>query len=148
MNTPIIRTTRDYNLFKFYSQNRCPGSNKTIEKSIRQIDLTPYVPIVVNHEYYIVDGQNRFLSCKKMNLPVYYVVLPDTFDIDSSIIALNRDQRAWIQEEFLHFHAEINGGCYKELEEFKLKHNLNISNAIAIFPDKQINSVAKTSFRL
>lgn len=138
---PLIHVTRDYNMFKFHKQNRRVGSNKRIKNSITRIDLTPYVPVIVDNDYYIIDGQNRFVACKELNKPVYYVVMDSRYSTDSAIIALNQNQKVWRQEEFLHFQAETKGRCYKELEDFFKEHsNLGISNVMVIYPDKAINA--------
>lgn len=140
MENPIIHKTTDYSLFKFHGQNRKAGSNKQVVKSIDLIDLTPFVPVIVDEDFYIIDGQNRFIACQKLNKPIFYVVMPREYDTNSAIIALNRDQRAWNQCEFLHFHASTKGGCYKDLEEFNNTHKLGISNANVIYPIKAINA--------
>ena len=140
-----IYGTYDYDLFMFYEQNRPAGSNKRVGISMKKIDLSPYVPIVVTKtqsrkELYIIDGQNRYLACKELQLPIYYVILDDKIDIDEAIIALNRDQRAWSQKEFLHFHAATSGGCYKKLYDFDKQYNLGISNSAVVYPLRAINA--------
>ena len=140
METPKINITTDYNLFKFYEQNRPVGSNKTIVKSIKEINLTPYNPIIVNSDFYIIDGQNRFEACRKLDLPIYFVILPKQYDTDLAMITLNKHQDMWRQEDFLHFHATEQGGCWKDLEEFDKAHKLGISNSVVIYPLKFINA--------
>lgn len=140
MDAPKIEITYDYDKFKFHSQNRKPGSNKGILSSIDHIDLTAYVPIIVDKDFYIIDGQNRFVSCKELGKPIYYVMMSNDFDTDEAIIALNRDQRAWNQIEFLHFHSTTKGGCYKQLEDFNDKYKLGISNSAVVYPEKAINA--------
>lgn len=138
--TPIIYTTTNYDLFRFHEQNRKAGSNRQLPKLIDELDLTPYVPIVVDEDFYIVDGQNRFLACKALGKPVYYVILPREYDTNSSIITLNKAQQAWRQEEFLHFWASTKGGCWKDLENFVNETKLGISNAVLIYANGKLNA--------
>ena len=140
METPKIKCTDNYKLFKFHEQNRKAGSNKGIVTSIENIDLTPFVPIIVDKDFFIIDGQNRFIACQKLGKPIYYVVMPDSYSTNDAIIALNRDQRAWNQNEFLHFHATTKGGCYRSLEDFTNEYKLSVSNANVIYPAKAINA--------
>lgn len=138
--TPTIHTTTNYDIFRFHKQNRKAGSNKQIVKLIDEIDLTPYVPIIVDEDFYIVDGQNRFLACKELQKPIYYVVLPRQYNTNASIISLNKAQQAWRQDEFLHFWASVKGGCWKDLEDFVNETKLGISNAILVYPKYKINA--------
>ena len=138
--TPIIHTTTNYDLFRFHEQNRKAGSNRQLPKLIDELDLTPYVPIVVDEDFYIVDGQNRFLACKALGKPVYYVILPREYDTNSSIITLNKAQQAWRQDEFLHFWASTKGGCWKDLESFVNETKLGISNAILVYSNSKLNA--------
>lgn len=138
--TPIIHTTTNYDLFRFHEQNRKAGSNRQLPKLIEELDLTPYVPIVVDEDFYIVDGQNRFLACKALGKPVYYVILPREYDTNSSIITLNKAQQAWRQEEFLHFWSSTKGGCWKDLESFVNETKLGISNAVLIYANGKLNA--------
>lgn len=108
--------------------------------SIKQLDLTEYLPIIVEEETYnIIDGQHRFEACKLLGKPIYYTVIPKE-QADKAMIILNQYQRQWRQEEFLRYHANTKEGCYKDLYEFWRKNGLPISNAAVIFPKKQINA--------
>lgn len=134
--TPIIHATTNYDLFRFHEQNRKAGSNRQLPKLIDELDLTPYVPIVVDEDFYIVDGQNRFMACKTLGKPVYYVILPREYDTNSSIITLNKAQQAWRQDEFLHFWASTKGGCWKDLERIYTLRELGYWAYIMVY-DKQ-----------
>ena len=137
-----IKQTTDYGLFKLMSKNR-PVGNSSIKKLARSIscnDLTPYKPIIVDKDFRIVDGQHRFLACKYLNKPIYFLQMADDIDGDSAMITLNTYQKSWRQEEFLNFHAETKGGQWKELQDFEKEHKLGISNSIVVFPNIQINS--------
>ena len=111
-----------------------------IRKNIENIDLTPYVPVIVDEDFFIIDGQNRFLACKSLDKPIYYVVLPRTYETNEAMIALNACQQLWRQEEFLHFNKEQKGGCYTGLYEYMKFYNISISNAMVLYAHKPITS--------
>lgn len=140
---PVILMTYDYDRFSFIECNRPTVKIKRLEKSIKECDLTPYNPIIVDERYRIIDGQHRFTVCEKLGLPIYYVVCDQ--EATKAMILLNQNMRSWRQEEFLRFHAETKGGCYKDLYDFDKNNNIGISNAIAIYPERQINA---TTIRL
>lgn len=82
-------------------------------------------------------------SARSWGVPIYYVVCDQ--EATKAMILLNQNMRSWRQEEFLRFHAETKGGCYKDLYDFDKNNNIGISNAIAIYPERQINA---TTIRL
>lgn len=100
---PQIFTTRDYSLFKFYSSNRPAEHWKTIAESIEQRDLTPYNPIIVSKDYYIIDGQNRFMACKSLGKPIFFTVANNADDKD--IALLNAKQKNWALQDYLNFYC-------------------------------------------
>lgn len=66
--------TKNYNRFNFIESNREINDNnvKKIEKSILEIGLQ--VPIVVNDNYEIIEGQHRFIALRRNNLVVPYII--------------------------------------------------------------------------
>lgn len=70
-----LNKTYDYNMFKFLEYNREIDHEKNIEKSFLEIGELP-IPIIVNEKNEIIDGQHRFMVCKKLNLPVFYITVP------------------------------------------------------------------------
>ena len=66
--------TKTYDKFKFIDSNRDINENnlKNIEQSI--LDIGIQVPIVVNNNYEIIEGQHRFVALRKNNLVVPYIV--------------------------------------------------------------------------
>lgn len=98
-----IFSTRDYDLFKFYSSNRPAEHWKTIAESIEKRDLTPHNPIIVSKDYHIIDGQNRFMACKSLGKPIYFTVADNASDRD--IALLNARQRNWALQDYLNFYC-------------------------------------------
>lgn len=133
-----IRQTTDYELFKLFPQNRTVGTSKNLKKSIETIDLTAYCPIIVNKQFYIIDGQNRFHVCKDMGLPIYYVIYDG--DEDVAMIALNTALRPWRQEEWLHYYVAKNFDNYKKLKMYVDKYGFQLSNSILLFSNSKTES--------
>lgn len=69
----VLKTT-NYNLFKIMEKNREIDHWKKVVSSIQKVGYVP-VPIVVNENMEIIDGQNRYEAAKFLNLPVYYMVI-------------------------------------------------------------------------
>jgi hypothetical protein len=99
-----IYCTYNYDQFKFYPSNRPPSHWPKIARSIEKRDLTRYIPILVDKNYYIIDGQGRYLACKKMGKPIYYIVGHDLTEED--IIRLNINQTNWSNSDYLSFYID------------------------------------------
>lgn len=114
----MAEMTKDYKKFKFLQGNRevNNGHLRELAKSIALYpDLLPERPILVNEDFEIIDGQHRFEACKRLGLPVYYVV-GKNLDA-SSAVALNRNQRNWGLEDYAKSYADSGNQNYKKFLE-------------------------------
>ena len=142
-----IKITTDYNKFSFMDGNRDISKKNMLVKSINEIDLTEYKPIIVDEKYVIIDGQHRFMACKELKKPIYYIILHGV-DEKKALIKLNAFQKMWKQDDYLKFFNKNIGERYSELNDFMNKYNICISAAIIIFPKQQINSEILKSGKL
>ena len=136
--SPVIHKTYNYDMFSYIECNRPIDNTRNLEKSIKQCDLTPYNPIIVDTNYRIIDGQHRYKACINLGLPIYYVICREQPIL--AMILLNQTQKMWRQEEFLRYHAETKGGCYLDLYEFEQANKLGVSNSVVVYPANQINA--------
>lgn len=131
---PTINKTNNYELFKFYKQNRAITNNKNLFNSIKTNDLTAYNPIIVNEDFYIIDGQHRFDVCRKLNKPIYYVIKSNEYDDNELMDSLNKSQKSWRFEDRIHLRAVNTGGVWQDFIDFRDMNKLSTSNALIIFP--------------
>ena len=123
-----IQTTTDYDRFKFTVWNR-EGIEKRsykVSKSINDVGLLP-IPVVVNDKNEVIDGQARVETCKKLGLPVYFVVVPGASR--EECVSLNISQTNWSIMDYIHCYATEGNISYVYLlqlikaygKTFKLK---------------------------
>ena len=65
----------NYDEFRTLNANRNVSENhvKQIKAAIETVgNLTEVVPIIVNENKEIIDGQHRFEACKELGLPIFY----------------------------------------------------------------------------
>jgi len=113
-----VLSTFDYNLFRFFDANRPPLHWRKIMQSIEKKDLTKYVPILVvriKGLLYIIDGQNRFLACKELNLPIWYIELPPDCD-EEVMFMLNIDRKNWTLENYLNYWVALGNEEYQKVQ--------------------------------
>jgi hypothetical protein len=137
---PKINITTNYELFKFSEQNRPVSKITSLVESIKKMDLTEYNPILVDTNFNIIDGQHRFEACKQLNLPIHYITIPATCENDIAMVLLNKAQRSWRLQEYIHLYSKTKGGVYKQLEDFENEHHLGVSNSIIVFPKMTLES--------
>lgn len=109
-----IYETTDYSKFKRLKGNRDPKTSKKIIKSIESVG---YVldPILVNDNWEIIDGQNRFEAIKALGLPVIYVQQANIGRKECQ--ALNINQSNWNTENYITSFAEDEIEDYVRLKD-------------------------------
>jgi hypothetical protein len=95
--------------------NRVPAATSVgkLAQSISKCNLMEFRPILVQKEnkrkgdYIIIDGQTRFMACKKLNKPVYAQFIEGEEEISEGIVSiLNTNQRNWTLTDFGNYWKE------------------------------------------
>jgi hypothetical protein len=82
----VMKTT-NYGMFKWLPLNRTVTKQTTspiadsimyVSTEFKELGNNGYipVPIIVNENYEIIDGQNRFTVLQSLGQPIYYLVIP------------------------------------------------------------------------
>ena len=89
--------TKNYDKFNFVLENRDINNInlKKIESSILEIGIQ--VPIIVNQNYDIIEGQHRFIALRKNKMVVPYVMSKNASE---KIIAKLQESKRWTAEDF------------------------------------------------
>ena len=130
--------TNDYSLFSILKGNR--QINKAhlnrLKESIEQESLI--VPIIVNEEYEIIDGQNRYNAWKDLKLPVYYIVV-EGYGL-SQVQRLNSNIRNWSMKDYADCYDTLGKKDYKVYKKFKEKYGLGDYESIALLQNQDNGS--------
>lgn len=126
----MINKTTNYDAFNFYPSNRRPFHWPKIAESIKKKDLTPWNPILVSEDFFIIDGQGRFLACKSLGLPIYYTICPVAEEND--IIILNVGRTDWTPQNYLDFFCQQGN-----------QHYLLVSDTLQKYPNLQIMDILR-----
>ena len=125
-----IYETKNYNLFKLLDSNREPNQRilNKLEKSIKEIGIQ--IPIILNTENQIVDGQHRFWTLQKLGYVVPYII-SKAWKKDSHTIDINNTSSNWTSLDYANYqmkrgHLDIKSALEKaevlnKLTESKLK---------------------------
>lgn len=131
--------TTDYGSFKFLKGNRDLNSLKVkrIAESVSSgLNLFRYCPIMVNKEGFIIDGQHRFIVCKQLHLPVFYIVVQD-FTL-RQIAQMNQNASKWKDRDFVNCYTDTGNEHYKKLTAFVEKYQINLGIAVSLLQDGKV----------
>ena len=130
-----IRKTNDYDKFENIVGNRdLRGTNyNRLIQSMEKKQLI--IPILVNSQFKIIDGQHRFEVCRTLGLPLYYYVIVG-YGIDevkrANLVGCN-----WVIDDYLKLNVEIGKKEYIEFKRIKDTYGLTTSQLLDIFAHYQ-----------
>lgn len=127
-----IRKTFNYGKFGFREHNRHTSrqSVETIKKSFIQKQLA--IPIIVDENYLIADGQNRYFAAQGLNLPIYYTIIEGITKED--IIRLNLHSSKWTNSDWLTYYLTVNeNDAYKRYKEFQETYQIGHAITLLFF---------------
>jgi len=120
----IFKTTH-YDKFKLSEFNRDPAHYKKLVESIKDNDKTMYNPILVDKDLVIIDGQNRFLACKELKLPVNFIVAKDMHIFEAADI--NQASKNWTTMDYASHYANRGREEYIKLLDYAHKYDQRIT---------------------
>jgi len=145
-NTKILYT-EEYGMFHFLKGNRDLNEqkvNRIIEDVKSGMDFFKYNPINVNEQYFIIDGQHRFVASKMLKKPVYFVIVPNVSL--QQVAKLNNNQSRWKTVDFLNCYidANVNREDYQYLSEYLKQWKIPISTAINLLMYGRVSAGGNT----
>ena len=120
-----IFETMDYDLFSKLQGNREINELhiKRLSDSMNEVYLLK--PIDVNDKYEVIDGQHRLEVCKRLKLPVYFII-HEGWGLHEAH-RLNGNQKNWTSEMFLNGYCELGCKDYFVFKDFKEKYGFNMT---------------------
>jgi hypothetical protein len=94
-----VYSTTDYGQFKAILGNRKVnmGNVSKIMQSMKKEHLK--VPAIVNGKMEVCDGQHRLEACKELEVPFYFIIIPN-YDLNE-VQEINANQKNWTNDDFL-----------------------------------------------
>lgn len=123
-----IYMTTDYDKFSLVEGNRNirPHHVDRLCKSFKETQLE--VPLVVDRDYRIYDGQNRFVALKSLKLPLYYQII-DGMSL-RSLQLLNSNSSNWTTAQYCKSYCELGNPEYIKYRDFKKKYRLGVRESL------------------
>ena len=115
-----VQSTKNYGLFEKLKGNReINKANLNRIKESMQKELLP-IPVLVNQNYEIIDGQHRVKAAAELELPVYYMVVPDMNLND--VHTLNSIGKKYSFDDYLEGYAAAKLEHYENALAFRKKY--------------------------
>lgn len=128
-----LLSTDNYDRFKYLDYNRHlnEGLVSRLVYSIGEIGYIQGKPVIVDPNMNVIDGQHRLEACKRLGIPVYYVI--EKADAQKTMMHLNAQQTNWRTIDYVESWATKGIKCYELLKKFEETFKLGITNSMQIF---------------
>lgn len=115
-STQSVRNTKDYDQFKYIKGNR-PLEESNVKAIANQLQqYGQIVPIVVNSKYQVIDGQHRLQACRRLKIPVKFIV-EKSANINA-VITANAVGKKWSELDHINRHASEGKTEYIQLKKW------------------------------
>ena len=115
-NTQSVRSTVEYDQFTHIQGNR-PIEEPNVKAIANQLQQhAQIVPIVVNSKYQVIDGQHRLEACRRLKIPVKFIVEKGA-NMDA-VITANAVGKKWSEMDHINRHAVEGKREYIQLQKW------------------------------
>ena len=127
------QTTTNYNKFKFKVGNREINRRHVAElkASMMKDGFDPMFPVIIDNDWYIQEGQHRFVAGSELGLPIPYKVGRKM--TSEEIRNRNSTSKNWSSKDYIHSFAESGNVNYKNLLLLQKKYpSISLSSLLSI----------------
>jgi hypothetical protein len=117
-----IHFTRDYDKFKRLAGNRAIRPHHVHEIKTKMLEHDLRVPILVNKQMQIIDGQHTLEARRELKLDVPYRIGEKLSLMD--VQTLNSTSLAWSNDDYANSFIELGNRHYKTYRTFRNKYDL------------------------
>lgn len=136
-----VFSTYDYSSFKLFSANR-QVDNYHLNELVKSFEKNYLVnPILVNEDFYIVDGQHRFKAAQMLGLPIYYIINKD-YGLDEVQI-LNVNMKNWGFREWSHYYSQLGFPAYSFFQLIMQQYQFGTQAALSVI--KTVNKQSENA---
>lgn len=139
-----IYKTKNYDLFKFFDSNRRITKNDPLKKEILSCNKLKFHPIVVNPDFFVIDGQHRLSICKDEDLEVYFIIDNDSLESDINKV---QSSKSWRNSDFLHYYMKRGFSTYIFMDKMIKEYGISVTSFIRIFAIAKEGVTVSRAFR-
>lgn len=112
----MIKTTDNYSMFRYMDGNRTINERtvKDIMSSIRTYGYLKSKPIEITPSHEVIDGQHRLEACKRLSMPIPYIVVDDDWNIQK-VQRVNSVGHKWTLKDYIDSYVQMRDPSYLRL---------------------------------
>ena len=139
MSNNKIYSTTEYGVFNKLKGNRAVNELhvRRLVEAIKEKDLQ--IPIIVDHDMNVLDGQHRLDAYKIVGNPITYII-KDKFELQD-VRNVNSVNRKWTLTEYLMSYCKLGKKDYQLLEWFHRTYEFGIAECVAMLNGKGYTNV-------
>lgn len=139
-----VYKTNDLSIFKFTKFNRNVVIRKEMLKQAKEGFISP---VVVNENFYVIDGQHRIEHAKKAEVPIEFIIKPGLNEHD--IVRMNTTQKPWSLKNYIESYANQDKEEYVKLLNLLNQRYAGVSEVISIslnksFTNSKVSDIVKS----
>jgi len=131
-NEGIVYQTRNYEMFRYIGGNRgiVPNNVEKLADDMRRRGQIE--PVQVTEKNYVIDGQHRIAACRKLRIPVNFIVkhLNGLHPLEA-VQSVNTIRKNWGWQQRLDMYCELGNDNYltyrKLMNRFEFDHTALLS---------------------
>lgn len=127
-----LKETKNYNLFKFYEENRSINNKKVKEykKSIKEKGLKQPINVKIENKCYkITDGQHRFMALTELGYSIIFLIDYDKNSTSEDIFDINANRLFTKTKDWIHYYATLEYPEYVAMKNIHTQY-LKIKNTL------------------
>jgi len=137
-NYSDIQKCNDLNIYKTYNYlhfQKLQGNRRVNRSHLNRLlasieEKSLIVPIIVNENYQIIDGQTRYECWKMLGKPIYFIKISG-YGLPE-VQRLNNNMKKWNYNDFLDSYCELGYKDYLLFRDFKNKYGFDNRSSITM----------------
>jgi hypothetical protein len=140
-----VYKTKDYSLFSHVDGNRNidPLNLSRLNRSLSKRNHN--VPIIVNENHQVIDGQHRLEVCQRLNHYVHFLVMPG-LNIQA-VQDINSVNRIWSRDDYMDGFVKSGNLNYQLYKQFKGKYKFGHAECHRLLTGHACDKENSTIFR-
>lgn len=128
-----IDQTIEYEVFKKHESNREVNEAlvQQLLESVSKKNLLGLRPVLVDENFFVIDGQHRLEVAKRLGIPVHYQIYDKKCSAHDMVL-LNNNQKSWTINDYLNFYVNEGYEQYMLLKEYVDKDKLKLNIALRL----------------
>ena len=129
-----VYRTEDHAQFGYFEGNRAviEAHVRNLMESLAEQQIPS--PIIVDELYRVADGQNRLEACKRLGIPVYYIIVPGLTLED--VKKLNSNTKSWSWKQHMDSFIDLGYKDYEIYKEFFNSYEINHTECMQLLLGK------------